>query len=75
MTAAPLSPAARRNLLQAVTWIATDNPSAARALRQSVAKIATTIAEHPHAVSQRLDIVPQPFRIIALTGFPYIVVY
>jgi toxin ParE1/3/4 len=75
MIAAALSPAARRDLLEAANWIAKDNPSAARALRRSVAKAAITIAEHPAAGSPRPDIVPLPFRCMVLTGFPYVVVY
>jgi toxin ParE1/3/4 len=75
MTAAALSPAARRDLLEAVNWIARDNPGAARALRRNVAKTAVVIAEHPDVGSPRPEIVPTPFRYMALTGFPYIVVY
>ena len=75
MTAARLSPAARRDLLVAMKWITKDNPAAARALRQDVAKVAITIGEHPYAGSLRPEIVQAPFRCMPLTGFPYVIVY
>ncbi len=75
MTAARLSPAARRDLLAAMKWITKDNPAAARALQQVVAKTAITIGEHPYAGSLRPDIVAAPFRCISLIGFPYVIVY
>jgi toxin ParE1/3/4 len=40
MSAAELSPRARRDLLAAVRWIAKDNPTAARALRDAVVRAA-----------------------------------
>ncbi|WP_428541250.1 type II toxin-antitoxin system RelE/ParE family toxin [Rhodopila sp.] len=75
MTPATLSPMANRDLEAATRWIAKDNPAAARALRSIVARTAITIGEHPNVGSQRPDIVPPPFRIIPLRGFPYIIVY
>ncbi len=75
MTAARLSPAARWDLLDATNWITKDNPAAARALRDGLAKAALTIGEHPEAGPLRLEIVNALFRCMALVGFPYVIVY
>jgi toxin ParE1/3/4 len=75
MKAAVLSPAARRDLLAAVSWIAKDNPAAARALRVSIAKAAERIAEHPRTGVERHELAEAPYRFLILTGFPYVVVY
>jgi toxin ParE1/3/4 len=68
---ATLSPAAHRDIEGAIRWIAKDNPAAARALRSGVARAATTIGEHRHIGTLRPDIVSAPYRLPALTGFPY----
>jgi toxin ParE1/3/4 len=75
MTAAVLSPAARRDLLAAIHWIAKDDPIAARALRDSVIKAAERIGEHPQHGPLRPDLVDEPYRLVLLTGFPYVIVY
>ena len=75
MMIARLSPAARRDLLDATIWITKDNPAAARALRDCVVRAALTIGEHPVAGSLRLEIVKAPFRCMQLAGFPYVIVY
>jgi toxin ParE1/3/4 len=75
MTPAALSPRARRDLLAAVRWIAADNPAAARALRDAVAKAAQRIGEHPQLGILRPDFVEEPYRFLMLTGFPYLIVY
>ncbi|PGH52897.1 hypothetical protein CRT60_23450 [Azospirillum palustre] len=75
MTAAALSPAARRDLLAAIRWIAEDHPAAARALRDTVARAAHRIGAHPLAGAQRPELADPPYRFVSLTGFPYIVVY
>jgi toxin ParE1/3/4 len=75
MTAASLSAADRRDLLEATRWIAEDNLSAARALRRSVVRAAMTIGEHPEIGSFRPEIVHAPFRCMPLVGFPYVVIY
>jgi len=75
MKAAVLSPAARRDLLAAVRWIARDNKSAARALRNSVAKAAARIGEHIHLGSLRHELADGPYRFLSLTGFPYVIIY
>lgn len=75
MRGAVLSPQARRDLLDAVRWIARDNPAAARALRDGVARAAERIGEHIHAGSLRPDLADEPYRFVTLTGFPYVIVY
>lgn len=75
MTAALLSPAARRDLPTATQWIAADNPIAARGLRDSVAKAARRIGAHPDIGLRRLELADQRYRFLPLTGFPYVIVY
>lgn len=75
MTAAALSPAARRDLLAATRWIAKDNPAAARALRQAVAGAAGRIGDHPRSGALRPDLADHPYRFLTLAGFPYIIIY
>jgi len=70
-----LSPDARRELLAAARWIAKDNPAAASALRDAVAKVAERIGKHPGVGSLRTHLADARFRFVALTNFPYIVVY
>jgi toxin ParE1/3/4 len=75
MTVALLSPAARRDLLSAIRWISQDNPGAARALRDTIARTAQRIGIHPQVGMPRPDLAAPPYRFISLTGFPYIVIY
>ena len=75
MTAAVLSPATRLDLIDAVRWIAHDNPAAARALRDSVEKAARHIGAHPFHGVARPDLADPPNRFAVLAGFPFIVVY
>ena len=72
---AVLSPQARRDLLDAVKWIAKDNPAAARALRDGVVKAAERIGEHHQVGTLRLALAEEPYRFVMLTGFPYVIVY
>jgi toxin ParE1/3/4 len=75
MSAARLAPAARRDLLAATRWIARDNPQAARALRDAVARALTQLGEHPYSGMARPELAGPPVRFILLRGFPYLVVY
>jgi len=75
MSPAVFSPAARRDLLAALRWIAHDDPPAARALRDGVARAAEHIGEHPHIGSPRPELAPAPYRFVILTGYPYVIVY
>lgn len=72
---ATLSPAARRDLLEAVRWIARDNPAAARALRDAIVSAASHIGEFPLIGKEQPDLAAPPVRLLAMTGFPYLVVY
>ena len=64
-----------RELASAARWIATDNPSAARALRDAVYDAAERLARHPELGRVRPDVAKAPYRILVLTGFPYLIVY
>ena len=75
MTKAVLSPQARRDLLEAIRWIAKDNPAAARALRDGVVTAATRIGERGHIGSLRPELADEPYRFVTLTGFNYVIVY
>jgi len=75
MRSAVLSPRARYDLLEAVRWIAKDNQTAARGLRNAVVKAAQRIAAHPRIAPARLELADESIRFLALTGYPYIVVY
>lgn len=72
---AVLAPRARRDLLAAVRWIANDNPAAARALRNAVARAAENIMAHPMIGPHRPELASPPYRFLSLTGFPYIIIY
>jgi toxin ParE1/3/4 len=75
MSIAVLSPAARRDLLEAVRWITQDNPTAARALRDTVAKAAAHIGSHVHFGVLRPELADPPYRFVVLAGFPYVIIY
>jgi toxin ParE1/3/4 len=75
MSAAVLSPAARRDLLEAVRWTAQDNPTAARALRDTVAKAMAHIGSYAHFGVLRPELADAPYRFAVLAGFPYVIVY
>ena len=75
MKAARLSPRARRDLVGAVRWIVKDNPAAARALRDAVARAAERIGAHSHIGTVRPELADHPYRFVPLRGFPYGIVY
>ncbi|MGH6945631.1 MAG: type II toxin-antitoxin system RelE/ParE family toxin [Geminicoccaceae bacterium] len=75
MSAALLSPQARRDLADAAGWIARNNPQAARALRDTVARAAGLIGRFPKIGSERPDLADPPVRFHVLRGFPYVLVY
>ena len=75
MSAAVLSPQARRDVLEAIRWITRDNPLAARALRAAVAQASERIGVHPLIGSVRPELAPARYRFVVLTGFPYVIVY
>lgn len=75
MSSAAFSPRARRDLRNAIRWIVTDNPVAARALRDSVSTAAKRIGQHAQVGKVRPDLADDRYRFLSLTGFPYIIVY
>lgn len=75
MSAALISPRARRDLITATSWIAQDDRRAARALREAVARAATLIGDFPHIGTTRPDLADPPVRFHVLRGFPYVIVY
>ena len=75
MTRAVLSPAAERDVVEIVEWIASENPVAARGFRAALDSLADTIGEHPNSGSLKLHLASPPTRFFALRGYPYVVVY
>jgi toxin ParE1/3/4 len=75
MKSAVLSPRARHDLLEAVRWIARDNPTAAKGLRNAMVKAAQRIAAHPQIAPARLELAEESIRFLTLTGYPYLLVY
>ena len=75
MTAAVLSPRARRDLLDSARWIARDNPAAARTFRDAAADAARRLGEHPEMGVLRTELTDPSVRFLPLTGFPYVIVY
>jgi len=75
MKSAVLSPRARHDLLEAVRWIARDNPTAAKGLRNAVVKAAQRIVAHPRIAPARLELAEESIRFLTLTGYPYVLVY
>jgi toxin ParE1/3/4 len=75
VSAAVLSPQARRDLLFAIRWISKDNPAAARALGDAVIMAAGHIGNHRHFGALHPELAQPPYRFVTLTGFPYIFVY
>ena len=75
MSRAVLSPAAERDILEIVDWIAGDNPVAARGFRVALDKLANAFGAHPQMGSVRPHLVSPPIRLLPMRGFPYVVVY
>jgi toxin ParE1/3/4 len=75
MTAAVIAPRARRDLVAAAKWIRRNNPAAARALRDAVAKATERIGTYPRIGVVRPDLTGGPYRFVVLSGFPYLIVY
>lgn len=75
MKRAVLSPAAERDVLDIVKWIAEKNPAAARGFRAALDKLATTIGEYPQVGALKSHLASPPIRFLVIRGFPYMVVY
>lgn len=69
------SPRARRDLREAVLWIAADNPLAAQGLRDAIRIAGAQIGAHPNVGRHRPDLADEDYRFLTLTGFPYVMVY
>jgi toxin ParE1/3/4 len=70
-----LTPRVSRDLVQAIRWIAKDNRQAAEGLRNAVRRAAERIADHPHTGAARPGLLDEPFRVLILTGYPYLLIY
>jgi toxin ParE1/3/4 len=75
MIPAILLPPARRDIREAVRWIAKDNVVAARGLRNAVLTAAKRIGDHPGIGLLRPEYADEPVRFLILTGYPYVIVY
>jgi len=75
VTAARISPQARRDILDAARWIAADNPEAARAFRKSIEVAARRLGEHPNIGTVKAELADPPVRFLVVSGFPYLIVY
>ena len=75
MPRAVLTPRARRELVEAVEWIARDNRAAALGLRRSVDRALIAIGSHPQSGSLRPEVAPDPIRFHVLSRYPYLLVY
>ena len=75
MTRAVLSPAAERDVVEIVEWIASENPVAARGFRAALDRLADTIGEHPNGGAVKPQLASPPIRFFPLRGFPYVVAY
>ncbi len=57
-------------------WIAEDNPVAAQGLLDAVLESAERIGQYPQIGRRRPDLTASArHRFVALTGFPYLIVY
>ena len=66
---------ARADLRAAVTWIAKDNPAAARALRIAAEDAAQRSGARPGIGARRPHLSAGRHRFLLLRGFPYLLVY
>jgi plasmid stabilization system protein ParE len=69
------TPRARRELRDAATWIAENNPDAAEALLRAVLRAAELVAAKPTLARVRLDLTPARFRFWSLRGYLYLLVF
>ena len=72
---ARIAATAQRDLRTALAWIARDNPDAAFRLREAVVRAAARIGDHPGIGAPRPDMLPPGRRLLALPGWPYVIVY
>jgi len=75
MKPAILSSKAREEFIEAIRWIANDNPASAQALKKAFYQAARNLGNHPLLGRAFTDIASPPVRFLPLSGFPYIIVY
>ncbi len=75
MNRAVLSPAAERDVVEIVTWIAAENPVAARGFRMALEQLAIAIGDHPEISAWKPHIASPPTRFLPIRGYPHIAVY
>ena len=75
MIRAALSPAAERDILEIVAWIASENPVAAEGFRMALDKLSAIIGEHPQVGASKPHLASPPIRFLPIRGYPYVVVY
>ena len=75
MTRAVPSPAAERDILEIIEWIAAENPIAARGFRVAVDRLASAMGEHPRIGALKPHLASPPIRLLPIRGFPHVVVY
>lgn len=66
---------ARRELRDALTWIAKDNEAAADALLDAALQSARRVVARPLLGRVRPELAPAPYRFWRVTGYPYLIVY
>jgi toxin ParE1/3/4 len=71
------APQAARDLEEAADWLAehAGGPDVARRLVLAAVDATTRIARRPLLGRRQLDLVPDPFRVWSLSGFPYLLIY
>ena len=66
MTRAVLSPAAERDILAIIEWIASENPVAAKGFRVALDGLAATIGEHPRSGALKPHLASPPIRFLPI---------
>ncbi len=66
---------ARRELAEALAWIAKDNEAAADALLDAALQSARRIVDRPLVGRVRPELAPAPYRFWRIAGFSYLIVY
>lgn len=75
MTHAVFSPHARRELIDAVAWVAERNPTAAQALLRAALQAATLVSRKPMLARVQEALAPPRYRFWSLRGYPYLLVF
>lgn len=75
MKPAILSSQARKEFLEALRWVAKDNPASARALKNVIYQAARNLGEHPLSGRERPDLASSQVRFLTLSGSSYMIVY